>query len=61
MQQYTARCKVELSGAIMFVTASSEEEARAKIARNEWDDIEYARGAELVNWDADLDTLSENR
>ena len=57
---YIAKCDVKLSGATMFVIADSYAEAVEKIARNEWDDIEYAKGAELVDWLADLDTLKED-
>lgn len=50
-RQYVITCSVKLEGATMFVVADTEAEALAKAAANEWEDIDYARGAALTDWE----------
>jgi hypothetical protein len=51
MPQYIIKCRVTLEGADMYVTADSPDDAKRKIEANEWDDIEYASRAALVDWE----------
>jgi hypothetical protein len=60
MARYIISCDVKLEGATMYVEADSPEEARAKAARNEWDDIDY-KGAALVDWEPHFEGMKEDR
>ena len=52
-------CRVTLEGAIMYAEAETKEEAIEK-SKKDWLDIEY-NGASLVDWEADISSLEENK
>jgi len=58
--QWLIPCKVTLDNATMTVTAATEEEAIAKARKNEWDDIEYAKTAEMTDWEPYYEDIKPN-
>jgi hypothetical protein len=60
MPEYILKARVTLEGATMFVTADSKEEALKKAQGADWDDIDY-KGAALVDWVPDEDSIKENK
>lgn len=51
MPRYTIQCRVTLEGAQMIVEAEDAEGAMKKAKADEWEDIEYARTASVVDWE----------
>ena len=58
-RQYIARGTIELRGVDFYITAESEEDARAKAKAGEYDSYED-NGAETFNWEINPGTVKEN-
>lgn len=59
-KQWRIPCRVILDNATMIVTADTEDEAIAKAKASNWDDIEYATTAEMVDWEPHYEDIRQD-